>query len=138
MRRTIAAIVAGFAAWVLLATVLNWGLRLWLPGYSNAEPAMAFSLAMQIARLSIAALTSLAAGALVRVIAPASRLAPWILGLVLLLLFVPVHVSLWHKFPVWYHLTFLVTLAPLVFLGTRLLSRPQTERASDGGLPLPR
>ena len=129
MRRTIVAIVAGLAAWVLFVTVLNWGLRLWLPGYSSAEPMMAFSLAMQIARLSIAALTSLAAGALVHAIAPASRLAPWIVGLVLVLLFVPVHASLWHKFPVWYHLTFLVTLAPLVVIGTRLLSRPQTATA---------
>ena len=130
MRRTIVAIVAGLAAWVLFVTVLNWGLRLWLPGYSSAEPVMAFSLTMQIARLSIAALTSVAAGALVHTIAPASRLAPWIVGLVLVLLFVPAHVSLWHKFPVWYHLTFLVTLAPLVFLGTRLLSRPQVEAAA--------
>lgn len=123
MGRTIAAIVAGLAAWVLLVTALNWCLRLWLPGYSQAEPVMAFSLTMQVARLSIAALTSLAAGALVHAIAPASRLAPWVAGLVLLILFIPVHMQLWQKFPVWYHLTFLVTLAPLVALGAELRPR---------------
>lgn len=123
MGRTIAAIVAGLAAWVLLVTALNWCLRLWLPGYSQAEPVMAFSLTMQVARLSIAALTSLAAGALVHAIAPASRLAPWVVGLVLLILFIPVHMQLWQKFPVWYHLTFLVTLAPLVSLGAELRPR---------------
>lgn len=123
MGRTIAAIVAGLAAWVLLVTALNWCLRLWLPGYSQAEPVMAFSLTMQVARLSIAALTSLAAGALVHAIAPASRLAPWVVGLVLLILFIPVHMQLWQKFPVWYHLTFLVTLAPLVALGAELRPR---------------
>lgn len=121
MRWTIASIVAGLAAWVLFVTMLNWGLRAWLPGYSHAEPVMAFSLAMEIARLSIAALTSLAAGALVRTIPPASRAAPWIVGAVLLILFVPQHVHLWNRFPVWYHLTFLLTLAPLVALGAALV-----------------
>jgi hypothetical protein len=132
MRRTIAGIIAGFAAWVLLVTVLNWGLRLWLPGYADVEHVMAFSLAMKIARLSIAALASLAAGALVRAIAPASRLAPWIAGLVLVMLFVPTHVHFWDKFPLWYHLTFLVTLAPLVVLGAGLLPR-KTEAAYPSG-----
>ncbi|MBU6297740.1 MAG: hypothetical protein KGJ79_09560 [Alphaproteobacteria bacterium] len=128
MWRTIAGVIVGFAAWMLIVTILNWGLRLWLPGYLHAEPAMAFTLAMKIARLSIAALTSLAAGALVRAIAPASGWAPWIVGFVLLVLFVPDHVYLWHKFPVWYHLTFLVTLAPLVALGGWLSSRGETGR----------
>ena len=120
MLRNAAGALAGLVAWVLIVTVLNFGLRLWLPGYVEAEPAMGFTLAMKIARLAIAVLTSLAAGALVRVIAPTSRWAPWIVGLVLLALFVPEHISLWNRFPVWYHLTFLVTLAPLVALGSRL------------------
>ena len=78
---------------------------------------MLFTLTMKIARLSLGALSSIAAGALVRWLAPANRLAPWILGLVLLGLFVPDHIHLWSRFPIWYHLTFLVTLAPLVALG---------------------
>jgi hypothetical protein len=127
MKRTIAGIIAGLVAWVLVVTALNWGLRLWLPGYALAEPTMAFTLGMKIARLSIAALTSLAAGALVRSIAPASNFAPWIVGLVLVALFVPSHVYLWDRFPIWYHLTFLVTLAPLVALGARLLPRAQAQ-----------
>lgn len=122
MWRTIAGIFAGLVAWVLVVTVLNWGLRLWLPGYAQAEPAMLFTVGMKIARLSIGALTSLIAGALVRAITPAN-LAPWIVGLVLLALFVPDHIHVWNKFPIWYHLTFLVTLVPLLFLGARLLSK---------------
>lgn len=119
MWRTIAGIFAGLATWVLVVTVLNWGLRLWLPGYAQAEPAMLFTLGMKIARLTIGALTSLIAGALVRAITPAS-VASWIVGLVLLALFVPDHIHVWNKFPIWYHLTFLVTLVPLVLLGARL------------------
>jgi len=120
MWRTIAGIIAGLVAWVVVVTVLNFGLRAWLPGYVQAEPAMQFTLGMKIARLSIGALSSIATGALVRTITRAN-LAPWIVGLVLLALFLPDHIHIWNKFPVWYHLTFLVTLAPLVALGARLV-----------------
>lgn len=117
MWRTILSIVAGLVVWGLVATLLNFGLRLWLPGYAEAEPAMAFTLVMKVARLLLAAFSGLAAGAMVRAVAPASRAAPWVVGLILLALFLPIHVQLWTKFPVWYHLTFLLTLAPLVALG---------------------
>jgi hypothetical protein len=123
MWRTLASIVAGLVGWVVIVTLLNFGLRAGLPGYHAAEATLAFSLPMKIGRLTEAAITSLAAGAIVRMIAPSSRLAPWIVGLVLLALFVPEHIRLWARFPVWYHLTFLVTLAPLVALGAALASR---------------
>jgi len=134
MLRNVAGIVAGLVAWVLIVTVLNFGLRLWLPGYVEAEPGMDFTLAMKIARLAIAILTSVAAGALVRVIVPTSRWASWIVGLVLLVLFVPEHVHLWNRFPIWYHLTFLVTLVPLVVLGARLGTFTRVRPALSGGL----
>jgi hypothetical protein len=120
MWRTIGAIAAGLVAWAVVVTLLNFGLRLWLPGYVLVEHAMLFTLPMKIARLSIAAVTSLVAGALVRAIAPESRTAPWIVGTVILLLFLPSHVYLWTRFPIWYHLTFLLTLVPLVVLGAQI------------------
>jgi hypothetical protein len=123
MRRTIGAIIAGLVGWAVIVTVINWGLRLGLPGYRLAEPTLVFTLGMKIARLTMAAVTSIAAGALVRAIAPKSRLAPWIVGLVILALFLPAHVQLWHRFPIWYHLSFLLPLAPLVALGAWLLSQ---------------
>jgi hypothetical protein len=119
MKRTLLAVVTGFVAWFIVVSLLNRGLRLVIPGYAAAEPALQFTLAMMAGRLSIAALSSLLAGAVAGAIAPAGRTA-WILGVLLLIFFVPVHIALWHRFPLWYHLTFLLTLAPLVAAGGRL------------------
>ena len=120
MLRTVLSIVAGLAAWAVVVTVLNFGLRAAIPGYHAAEATLQFTAAMKAGRLIEAALTSLAAGAVVGFIAPSKRWAPWVVGLIVLAMFVPVHVKLWHAFPVWYHLTFLVPLVPLVVLGGEL------------------
>jgi len=121
MKRAILALLAGLLAWALIVSLLNRGLRAGLPGYAQAEPTLHFSVGMMWARLAIAAVTSLLAGAVARALAPAARYTPWILGTVVLAAFVPAHVSLWKAFPVWYHLTFLVPLVPLVVLGARLV-----------------
>jgi hypothetical protein len=126
MWRTIVAVVAGPFVWFAIATVLNFGLRALIPGYHRAEPAMAFTLTMEIARLALAIVASLGAGAVIRLIAPASRLAPVIVGVLMLALFVPEHIRLWPRFPVWYHLFFLITLAPLIIAGAQL---PRMRRA---------
>ena len=120
MLRAVAAIVAGLVAWAIVVTILNFGLRAAIPGYHEAEATLQFTMAMKIGRLTEAALASLAAGAVVALIAPAKKWAPWLVGLIVLAMFLPVHVKLWHAFPVWYHLSFLVPLVPLVALGAAL------------------
>ncbi|HEY6823549.1 MAG TPA: hypothetical protein VI195_03870, partial [Steroidobacteraceae bacterium] len=106
--------------WVVLISVLDRALRLLLAGYAAAEPTMSFTLGMLLSRLAIGALTSLAAGAIAAWIAPASTRLPVLLGITLLVAFIPVHARLWSLFPFWYHLVFLGTLLPLVLLGSRL------------------
>jgi hypothetical protein len=117
MWRTIAGIVGGLVAWGVVVTVLNFGLRAAIPGYHAAEATLQFTAAMKAGRLIEAAIASFAAGAVVAAIAPATRWAPWIAGLIVLALFLPVHVQLWSKFPAWYHLTFLLSIVPLFALG---------------------
>jgi hypothetical protein len=119
MKRSILAFVVALIAWVLIISLLDRGLRLALNGYAAAEPTMQFTLSMMAARLVIAALTSLLAGAVAGWIAPQSTGTPAVLGAVLLVGFIPVHVRVWQLFPVWYHLTFLLTLLPLVVIGAR-------------------
>src|SRR5690242_14791279 len=128
MWRTVASIVAGLVTWAVVVTLLNFGLRAAIPGYHAAEASLQFTLAMKIGRLSEAALTSLAAGAVVALIAPMKRWAPWLVGAIVLAMFLPVHVKLWHAFPIWYHLSFLVPLVPLVALGAALVRNGEAPR----------
>lgn len=120
MKRSVLALIAGLALWVLVVSLLNRGLRVGMTGYAAAEPTMTFTLGMKVGRLLIGAVASLAAGAATGMIARSKTSLPWVLGAILLLAFVPMHIELWTKFPVWYHLTFLGTLVPLVALGARL------------------
>jgi len=120
MKRTIFACLAGLVTWAVVATVINRVLRLGLANYTAAEHTLQFTLEMKFARLLMAIVTSLAAGAVTRWISPASRWAPLIVGSVVLAMFVPAHIALWSKFPVWYHLTFLLTIIPAVLVGALL------------------
>jgi hypothetical protein len=130
MWRTVLSIVAGLVAWGLIVTVLNFGLRTMLPGYHAAEATLQFTLAMKAGRLIEAALTSVATGAIVALVAPSKKWAPWLVGLIILAMFLPVHVKLWDKFPAWYHLAFLVPLAPLVAFGASLVRSGREQARS--------
>jgi len=127
MKRAVIAFIVGLLTWGVVVSLIDRVLRLSLAGYAAAEPKLAFTLGMMTARLTMAAATSLAAGAVVGAIAPASKRTPWAVGLVLLAVFVPVHVGLWHAFPIWYHLAFLVPLAPLIAAGAWLKNRASTR-----------
>jgi hypothetical protein len=104
----------------VVATVLNYVVRLGVGGYAEAEPRMQFTLGMLWARLAVAAASSLLAGAVAAWVGRSPWRASLITGVIGLVLFVPEHVKLWHVFPAWYHLSFLLTLLPLMMLGGRL------------------
>jgi hypothetical protein len=123
MKRPILAFVAALVTWVLVASLLNRGLRFALDGYAAAESQMTFTPVMMVARLAIGAIASLAAGAVIGGVLPSGGITSWVFAVILLAAFIPEHVKLWHLFPVWYHLTFLVTLVPLVILGSRLAQK---------------
>lgn len=120
MRRQITAFVIALITWVLVASLLNRLLRISIPGYSAAEPAMAFTLSMKWLRLSLGAAASLSAGYVIARLAPNARRLPLILGALVLAAFLPVHYYLWDRFPIWYHLVFLLSIIPLVLLGAMI------------------
>ena len=117
MAKRILGVVAGLAMWIAIVMAVGTIMRLSWPAYANVADAMTFTLPMLIARLSISAVATLAAGMVTAVIAQPSKLVSLMPGLLLLIVFIPVHASLWDRFPVWYHLTFLVPLVPLTYLG---------------------
>ena len=98
--RVVLAIAAGFVGWFAVATLGNFAIRWLLPGYSEVERAMNFSMGMLFARLVLGAVASLASGGACIAIARGARVAIYSFALLLLALFVPVHVGLWDKFPV--------------------------------------
>lgn len=123
MKRSILACLAGLLTWVVVVSVINRLLRLSLPNYSAAEHTLQFTLGMKWARLLMAVVTSVAAGAVTSWISRSTRWAPLIVGSVLLAIFLPVHIAIWSKFPAWYHLTFLLTIIPAVLTGALLPPR---------------
>jgi hypothetical protein len=123
MKRSILACLAGLLTWVLVVAVINRVLRLSLPNYTAAEQTLQFTLGMKWARLLMAIVTSVVAGAVAGGISRSSRWAPLIVGSVVFAMFVPVHIAIWSKFPVWYHLTFLLTIIPAVLVGALLPPR---------------
>jgi hypothetical protein len=120
MKRAVLGVIAGLTAWWLCLIVAGLIMRATWPAYVAVAEAMTFTLPMMLARLAIAAVATLAAGWVTTAIAPRSMLVRLMPGLILLILFIPQHITLWNRFPVWYHLTFLLSLIPLTYLGGML------------------
>src|SRR5262245_3909225 len=120
MAKRILGVVCGLAGWLIIVTVAGLIMRAAWPAYARVADAMTFTLPMMFARLSIGAVATVAAGWVAGVITKRSTIATVLPGVLLLLAFIPQHISLWDKFPVWYHLTFLASLVPLTFAGGKL------------------
>lgn len=117
MAKRILGIVAGLVVWLAFVTVAGLLMRSAWPAYAAVAEAMTFTLPMMFARLSIGVVATLVMGIVVAAITR-STTATLVSGAILLLVFIPQHISLWQKFPVWYHLTFLLSLVPLAVLGS--------------------
>ncbi len=129
MARDIVGVVAGLAVWIAIAGVAGVSMRSAWPEYASVADTMTFTLPMMFARLAIGGLATLGAGWVTAAIARRSVLARVTAGLLLVVVFVPQHIMLWDKFPVWYHLMFLVSLVPLAYLGGQISAPWQ------GGVP---
>ncbi|HET6959825.1 MAG TPA: hypothetical protein VFI56_24700 [Vicinamibacterales bacterium] len=133
MSKKIFGVVAGLMAWVSVVVVVGEIMRRSWPAYANVAAAMTFTLPMMVARLSIGALATLAAGFVTAVIVPQSTLVKLMPGVLLLVAFIPQHIMLWNTFPVWYHLTFLLSLVPLTYIGGTMWSSSHAVAASTTG-----
>jgi hypothetical protein len=110
MLRTIGAVIAGAVLWFVLVTIGDRILRAQWPAYLAAWPTMAFTLPMMIARLVESTVALVIAAWVAGAVANSARAVFWALGVVMLVFFIPVHVGIWTKFPIWYHAYFLSSL----------------------------
>ncbi len=122
MLRSVLAVIIAVITWFLVATIGNWILRLAIPGYSAVEVSMNFTLTMMICRLVLGLVSSLCGGFVCATISR-NLIAPKVAAAIMVILFLPVHYMLWAKFPIWYHLFFLITLVPTILIGAGLALR---------------
>lgn len=121
-------VVIGLAVWLAIALIAGLIIRATWPAYVSVAETMAFTLPMMIARLSISVVATIAMGFVVARITQ-SQIARLMPGIILLVLFIPEHVMIWDKFPIWYHLWFLTTLVPLTYLGNVIASNAMRQRS---------
>jgi asparagine N-glycosylation enzyme membrane subunit Stt3 len=126
MGKTILAVIVGFVAWFAIALGIGSAMRASWPAYAAVADAMTFTLPMMLARLGLGVLGSLVSGWLAARLATHPKAATVALGIALLVIFIPQHIQLWDKFPLWYHTFFLCSLIPLAMLGG--LRRAATSR----------
>jgi hypothetical protein len=122
MLRKIGGVVAGVVTWFLIASAGNGVLRVTWPGYPEVEVAKMFTPGMLFARLFVGAISSLCAGFVAAWITNRSVLVIKFLTGVLVVIFLPV-VTLWERFPLWYHVVFLASLVAVTLLGWLIYPR---------------
>ena len=120
-------VIAGFLIWFVAATLGNLLVRVLVANYAAAEAAMAFTPPMLVARLAVAFFSSLVAGFACSYLTRGAHRATYALSLIMLIFFLPVHYKLLAQFPIWYHVVFLCTLAPLIIIGGALHGRSQMK-----------
>jgi hypothetical protein len=139
--RAVAGVAGGLIAWTIVATIGNLVLRAVWPAYAAVEVAMNFTLAMLFLRLALGALSSLCAGVFAAWITRRNGASIKVLAALLFAVFIPVHYSLWDRFPVWYHVVYLISLLAVPVLGAMCYStwaglgkeRPSEIDAADSG-----
>src|SRR3569832_428509 len=111
MVRTIAGVVVGIVAWFVVALGIAFVLAMLAPGLDAALKVHATATALA-GRLAISFIGSLVSGYLAARIG--SQRAALVAGVLLLAFWGYYHVTvIWNQFPVWYHLTFFVSLVLL-------------------------
>lgn len=122
--RVILSVIVGLIVWTIVATLGNLAIRAAIPGYHEQELATSFSLGAQIARLALGLVSTAVAAWSTVGLARGSGAAAIVLGLALLAMFVPIHISIWSKFPIWYHLFFLASLPAVAALVGQRVATP--------------
>ena len=130
MVRTIGGATASAVAWVVLVFALGFLVGALWPEFAVASrnpPTL--TVPMLAARLAISFAASLTSGAIAARIG--GERAALVSGALLLVVWGPYHaLKIWDQFPVWYHLTFLISLPLLGWFGARIAPNRQPSMTS--------
>ena len=124
--RIIVGIFIQLVSWVAIAMTLFIAVQIGWPAFAeanhtfNTTEVVTFDQAMMITRLALAGVASVIAAWIAALTLRDNRIVPVVGGLVMLVFFIPNHIHLWDKFPIWYHLTFLTSLPVLAFIGGKM------------------
>ena len=130
MLRLILGAVAGAVAWLVVAFAVGLMLgMLWPELAAASRNPLTLTTPMLMTRLGCSFLGSIIGGAVAARIGRNSSMASLGSGLLLLMIFVPYHLTIWNNFPIWYHLTFFVSLPVLSWFGSRFALLPTSTSA---------
>lgn len=128
--RIILGVIVGLVVWTIVVTVCDVAMRkLWVE-YALVEKSLVFTLPMKIMRLLESGVSSVISGFAAALVSKERIKAPLAAGVLILAMFLPSHISIWHKFPVWYHLTFFTSLVLLSLAGGLLRRTGKISRAA--------
>lgn len=123
MGRAIASVVGGLLFFSLAEYALGALAKGFWPEYAVAIAHRTFTLLMLWSRLAAGAAATIFAACVAAMLVRNGRTAGLWFGVSLLVLSVLWHVSIWAKYPVWYHLTWFAVIMPTALLGDRLSTR---------------
>ena len=121
MLRRIGAVLAGFAAFALVASGAVLMARTGWPTYAVAEPTRAYSLIMLVVRLAAGASATLMGGWVAAKLDRGAGQTTLLFGVILLALSVVWHIRIWDQYPVWYHLVWFACIVPSAVVGGKLV-----------------
>jgi hypothetical protein len=120
MGRLIAGAATGVIVWFVAVAVLGQVLVHAWPEFAAIKDWTLYTTQMLAARLAVSFIATLLGGFAAAWIAKGNQRAALSAGIVLLLIFVWPHTTMWWRlFPLWYHLTFFVSLLVLSVIGGR-------------------
>ncbi|GJM21131.1 MAG: hypothetical protein DHS20C15_10460 [Planctomycetota bacterium] len=119
--RKVLGVIAGYAAWTVLWLGGNAGIGAAYPEeFAAFNDGGSLTLAAPLAlSLALSVVCSLLAGVITQRLTRCSR-ASILLALALLGTGLGVQLGAWERMPTWYHLSFLIPLLPVTWIGARL------------------
>ena len=138
MLRLILGIVVGFIVWSILWVgsdaffmAISTSYRDYMEGFQKAlETKQPFELSSVILLLTLfkSFICSIISGLIAALIAKENNKSTLFLGILLLAFGIFIQSVYWNYIPLWYHLTFLILLIPMTFLGGKLRRQNYSRR----------